>query len=108
MTNESVPSWLSTLGLPEYISLFNQHKLEDIPSVSLLKNEDLEAMGITKASHRKKIINGAAKRMRSKPLLVYTSLTLFRRQVEEKRNVDIKEEGNLGKEWRFRAPGLSD
>ena len=50
--------WMrDTVGLPQYIEVFNENGLEDMNTVKLMGMKELEMIGIDKFGHRMRIIN---------------------------------------------------
>ncbi len=56
-----MPSWLRSLGLSRYENHFIDGGFDDIEFLNDLTKEDLEAIGITKIGHQRKILMAAKK-----------------------------------------------
>jgi len=54
--NENVRKILSENNLDEYITLFEQNKLDSIETLSSVNESDYEKLGITKMGDRKKLL----------------------------------------------------
>ena len=56
-----MPSWLKSLGLSRYEEHFIDGGFDDIEFLYDLTKEDLEAIGITKVGHQRKILMATKK-----------------------------------------------
>ena len=87
-----VRTWLQFLGIPAYVSNFEENGYEDLETIKLICEEDLMEIGIEDAHHRQIILASVKILKEQGAAWVYLLLASQEQQLEKKKEEEEEEE----------------